>query len=30
VTDGVVSNVVPQTSTGITRYLRLETRATAL
>jgi N4-gp56 family major capsid protein len=30
VTDGIVSNVVPQTSTGITRYLRLETRATAL
>jgi len=30
VSDGVVSNVVPQTSTGITRYLRLETRATAL
>jgi hypothetical protein len=30
VSDGIVSNVVPQTSTGITRYLRLETRATAL
>lgn len=30
VSDGVVSNVVPQTSTGITRYLRLETRATGL
>jgi len=30
VSDGIVSNVVPQTSTGITRYLRLETRATTL
>ena len=30
VSDGIVTNVVPQTSTGITRYLRLETRATAL
>ena len=30
VSDGFVANVVPQTSTGITRYLRLETRATAL
>ena len=30
VSDGFVNNVVPQTSTGITRYLRLETRATAL
>jgi N4-gp56 family major capsid protein len=30
VSDGFVNNVVPQTSTGTTRYLRLETRATAL
>ena len=30
VSDGFVANVVPQTSTGITRYLRLETRASAL
>lgn len=30
VSDGFVTKIVPQTSTGITRYLRLETRATAL
>jgi len=30
VSDGVVTNVVPQTSLGQVRYLRLETRATAL
>lgn len=30
VSDGFVTKVVPQTSTGVTRYLRLETRATAL
>jgi N4-gp56 family major capsid protein len=30
VSDAYVSNVVPQTSLGQTRYLRLETRATAL
>ena len=30
VSDGFVTKIVPQTSTGITRYLRLETRATTL
>jgi N4-gp56 family major capsid protein len=30
VSDGFVTKIVPQTSTGLVRYLRLETRSTAL